>query len=47
MGGSKEHDNISNLMALCRECHINFGDKKQHIEFLIEKHFEKINTKTK
>jgi 5-methylcytosine-specific restriction endonuclease McrA len=47
MGGSKSHDDITNLMALCRECHINFGDKKQHIEFLIEKHFEKINTKTK
>ena len=30
MGGSKKADTIDNLMALCRECHIDFGDKKQH-----------------
>ena len=30
MGGSKKADTIDNLMALCRECHIEFGDKKQH-----------------
>ena len=30
MGGSKKADNIDNLMALCRECHIEYGDKKQH-----------------
>lgn len=30
MGGSKKADTIDNLMALCRECHIEYGDKKQH-----------------
>lgn len=38
MGGSKTADNIENLMAVCRECHVEYGDKKQHIEFLIAKH---------
>ena len=30
MGGTKKQDTIDNLMALCRECHIEYGDKKQH-----------------
>ena len=34
MGGSNEKDNISNLICLCRECHIEYGDKKQHKEYL-------------
>jgi 5-methylcytosine-specific restriction endonuclease McrA len=38
MGGSKAKDEIENLMALCRSCHIKYGDKKQHIEFLKSKH---------
>ena len=38
MGGSKKADFIENLMALCRSCHIKYGDKKQYVEFLIEKH---------
>jgi hypothetical protein len=38
MGGSKNKDNIFNLMALTREEHIKYGDKKQHKEFLREKH---------
>jgi hypothetical protein len=38
MGGSKEKDTIVNLMCLCRECHVEYGDKKHHIEFLIDKH---------
>jgi 5-methylcytosine-specific restriction endonuclease McrA len=42
LGGSKEADNIENLMALCREDHIKFGDKKQYKEFLKEKHQEKL-----
>jgi 5-methylcytosine-specific restriction endonuclease McrA len=32
-------NDIANLMALCRECHIKYGDKKQYIEMLKEKHF--------
>jgi 5-methylcytosine-specific restriction endonuclease McrA len=43
LGGSKEADAIENLMALCREDHIKFGDKKQYKEFLKEKHEEKLN----
>ena len=42
MGGTKQADNIENLMALCRNCHILKGDKKQHIDFLIEIHSKKI-----
>lgn len=26
MGGSKTKDNIENLQALCRNCHIEYGD---------------------
>ena len=33
MGGS-EKDNINNLMALCRECHIKYGDIKDKKEWL-------------
>ena len=40
MGGTKKKDVISNLMALCRECHITYGDKKQYIDFLKNKHKE-------
>jgi len=42
IGGSKEADAIENLMALCREDHIKFGDKKQHKEFLKDIHQEKL-----
>lgn len=34
MGGSFNADNPDNLMAVCRSCHIKYGDKKQYIEFL-------------
>jgi len=43
MGGSKQADNINNLQALCRKCHVKYGDKKQHVDFLIEKHQERLN----
>lgn len=42
MGSSKGKDTIENLMALCRSCHIEYGDKKHHIEYLIERHNGKI-----
>ena len=45
MGGSKEADTIENIMALCREHHIEYGDKKQYIEYLKEIHKEKLDGK--
>lgn len=38
MGGSKEKDVIENLMALCRKCHIEFGDITDLKPYLIEIH---------
>ena len=34
MGGSKKKDTFDNLIAVCRECHLKYGDKKQYKEFL-------------
>ena len=42
MGGSKKKDTIDNLMALCRKCHIDYGDKRQFKDMLIEKHKRKL-----
>lgn len=44
MGGTKKPDVIENLMATCRKCHIEFGDKKQYKEMLHEKHSEFIQS---
>jgi 5-methylcytosine-specific restriction endonuclease McrA len=41
MGGSDTKDVIENLQALCRKCHLDFGDKKQWMDFLIDKHKNK------
>ena len=38
MGGSSERDTPENLMALCRECHSYFGDKKQFKRMLKTMH---------
>jgi hypothetical protein len=38
MGGSKTADTIENLMALGRDCHITYGDIKQHKEMLQARH---------
>lgn len=38
MGGTKNKNDITNLMALCRECHIDYGDKKQYKDLLKETH---------
>ena len=46
MGGSKERDNLENIMALDRECHIKYGDKKQYKEFLKEIHLKNIPNAT-
>jgi hypothetical protein len=40
MGNTKQTDAIENLMALCRNCHIQYGDKKQFMNFL--KHIHRI-----
>jgi 5-methylcytosine-specific restriction endonuclease McrA len=45
MGGSKLADRIDNLQALCRECHIHFGDKKQHKEYLKNIHALKMQNR--
>ena len=45
MGGSKEKDNIENLMALCRFCHFKYGDIKHLIDFLKKEHLKKIAKK--
>lgn len=42
MGGSKEKDTIENLMAVCRECHVKFGDKKQYLKMLKSIHKQKL-----
>jgi peptide deformylase len=42
MGGSKNKDEISNLQALCRQHHIEYGDKKQYMDFLKEKHNDRL-----
>lgn len=44
MGGSKSKDEIDNLMGVCRSCHIEYGDKKQHKDFLKETHNNFIET---
>lgn len=37
MGGGKRGHRIENLIPLCREHHIEFGDKKQFKKMLFEK----------
>jgi ribosome-binding protein aMBF1 (putative translation factor) len=34
MGATDQINIIENLMAVCRECHIKYGDKKEHLEYL-------------
>ena len=42
MGGSKEKDVIENLMALCRDCHVLFGDKTKFKDMLKRLHLSKL-----
>lgn len=43
MGGSSHADYIENLMALCREHHVLYGDKKNHLEWIRKKHLDFLN----
>jgi ribosome-binding protein aMBF1 (putative translation factor) len=44
MGGTSiDKDTCDNLMAVCRECHNKYGDKKQYVEFLKKKHENMFN----
>jgi hypothetical protein len=38
MGGTKKPDEINNLMATCRKCHIDYADRKKYYEFLVYTH---------
>lgn len=38
MGATKQLNDIVNLMAMCRECHVRYGDKKQYAEYLQRVH---------
>jgi hypothetical protein len=40
MGGTKVKDEVKNLMAVCRDCHLKYGDKKEFIEMLKETHYK-------
>ena len=40
MGGSKSKDEIENLMGVCRECHLKYGDKTSFLELLKETHYK-------
>ena len=42
MGGASKLDKVENIMALCRKCHIEYGDKKHYKAFLYTKHHEKL-----
>lgn len=42
MGGSKDKDTIENIMALCRSCHIKYGDKKDFKDYLKDIHMKKL-----
>ena len=43
-GGSKLKDNIENLMAVCRRCHLKYGDKEQYKNLLHDRHKEKLES---
>lgn len=46
MGGSKTRDTIENLMALCRKCHIKYGDVVALKDWLYDIHQKNIPNKS-
>mgnify|MGYP003146222486 CR=1 FL=1 len=44
MGGSSK-DDINNLMAVCRKCHLEYGDKTKHLEWLQKVHNQRLKEK--
>lgn len=42
IGGNPNADKIENLMAVCRKCHVDYGDKKEHLEWLQTIHNAKL-----
>ena len=42
LGGTKQEDKIENLMALCRQDHLKYGDKKQWKDWLQSIHNAKL-----
>lgn len=42
MGGRNRKDNIKDVMALCRDCHEKYGDKKKYMKSLKKIHYKKI-----
>lgn len=45
MGGSKYADRLDNLMALCRKCHVEYGDVPELREALYEIHERRMKYK--
>ncbi len=45
MGGDPKgaRNKIENLQALCRNCHLKYGDSKEYLEMLKEKHQIKLD----
>ena len=42
MGGTNKDDLIKNLMAVCRKCHIKYGDKTKYKDWLKALHQKRI-----
>lgn len=45
MGGTKTAGIIENLMAVCRQCHVDYGDKKDKMDYLISIHERHLKNK--